>query len=89
VYKAYLQVRRINRSPTNKLRLKFKEKKDPSLTEKVIVLDDTPPQPANKKSTRKSTQKINLVSTKAQIRVSSTKHRKVQDQRRVTRAMIS
>jgi hypothetical protein len=69
------------------LRLEFKEKQDPSLIEKVIVLDDTPPQPANKKITRKSTQKISHVSTKAQIRVSSTKQRKVQVQRRVTRAM--
>jgi hypothetical protein len=69
--------------------LEFKEKQDPSLTEKVIVLYDTPPQPANKKSTRKSTQKISHVSAKAQIRVSSTKQRKVQVQRRVTRAMTT
>jgi hypothetical protein len=54
-HKEDLQVHRLKTSPTNKLRLKFKAKQDPYLIEKVIVLDASPPQLANKKSTRKST----------------------------------
>jgi hypothetical protein len=73
VHKAYLQVHRLKTSPTKKLRLEFKEKQYPSLTEKVIVLDDTPPQPTNKKKKRESTHKISHVSSKAHTLAKETK----------------